>query len=52
MVWLIVDEFGVIVAIVGDTANANAVANALAAHVERSTSSEWHVGDTLPIFHE
>ena len=52
MVWLIVDELGVIVAIVGDPVNANAIVQALAAHVETSRLDSWHVGETLPIWHE
>jgi len=52
MVWLIINEFGDLIAIVADPKAAETVASALAAHVEASHCSEWHVGDHVPIFHD
>ena len=52
MEWLIYSDVGVIVAIVATQSMAMAVAMALSMRFEPTTSLDWHVGDTLPLFHD
>ena len=52
MDWLIYSDVGTIIAIVATQAMAQVVAMALAAHFEPTSRHDWHVGDTLPLWHE
>lgn len=51
LVWLLVDDGGIIIAICGNPEIANTCAKALGVDVERSRAGAFEVGDTLPMVH-
>lgn len=51
VVWLVVDETNLIIAICADSVVAQCLANCNASRVERSHAGFYELGEHLPIFH-